>query len=290
MYAGELIVAGLVSGAVYALIALGLVVIYKASNVLNFAHGHISALAAFVTFSLIREANVPVLVVVPVAIAVSLSAAMATEVLVISRLKGERPLTILVATLGVSLVLSGLMHAQWGPSPKVAPILIQGRAFDLVGISVSWNQVVIVLSALVLVLLLGAFFRYTTFGIAMRAASESQQLASLLGINGRAVSLVSWAIGGSVGAVAAILVAPQLSLTPDQFTHVMIQAFAAVVLAGFTNIVAAVIGGFLTGVSLNLFVGFVASDMPSTFLLALLLTILLVRPHGLFGRQESVQL
>jgi branched-chain amino acid transport system permease protein len=127
-------------------------------------------------------------------------------------------------------------------------------------------------------------------GISMRAASENRIIASLLGVNLRLVSCVSWGIGGALGAVAAILIAPQISLTPDQLTIVVIQGFLAVVLAGFTNIGAAVVGGFITGVGLNLFSGLVVSDMPSIFLLALILIVLLIRPHGLFGKKETVRL
>ena len=97
-------------------------------------------------------------------------------------------------------------------------------------------------------------------------------------------------IGGGLGGLAAILVAPQVSLTPDALSGIMVQGFAAVVLAGFTNLLGAVLGGFITGIALNLFSAYVVSDMPNTFLLVLLLLVLLVRPHGLFGRAEGLHL
>jgi len=158
------------------------------------------------------------------------------------------------------------------------------------GIAVSQAQGLMVVTTLVVVGILWAFFKFTSIGIAMRAASENRVIASLLGVNLRVVSLASWGIGGALGAIAAVLVAPQVSLTPDQLTAVVIQGFLAVVLAGFTNIWAAVVGGFITGVSLNLFAGLVVSDMPSIFLLGLILVVLLIRPHGLFGKKETVRL
>jgi branched-chain amino acid transport system permease protein len=290
MFAGQLIIAGIVSGAIYALIAVGLVVIYKASHVLNFAHGHVSAVAAFVAFSLMVDQGMAIPVAVPLSIFVSILVSLGMERVVIAPLAEERPLTLVVATLAVSMIISGIIILVWGPSPKEFPPLISGALFTVSGITVTKAQGLMVITTLLVVAVLWAFFKFTIIGVAMRAASENRVIASLLGVNLRLVSLTSWGVGGALGALAAVLVAPQVSLTPDQLTTVVIQGFAAVVLAGFTNIGAAVIGGFITGVSLNLFSGFVVSDMPSTFLLGLLLVVLLIRPHGLFGRSETVRL
>jgi branched-chain amino acid transport system permease protein len=290
MFVGQLIVSGIVSGAIYALIAVGLVVIYKASHVLNFAHGHISAVAAFVAFSLLTTKGMASPFAIPLAICVSILISLIMEWLVIAPLADERPLTLVVATLAVSMILSGVMILVWGPSPKEFPALVQGHLFTVSGITVSSAQGIMMAVTLVFVTALWAFFRFSSMGISMRAASENRIIASLLGVNLRLVSCVSWGIGGALGAVAAILIAPQISLTPDQLTIVVIQGFLAVVLAGFTNIGAAVVGGFITGVGLNLFSGLVVSDMPSIFLLALILIVLLIRPHGLFGTKETVRL
>jgi branched-chain amino acid transport system permease protein len=290
MFVGQLIIAGIVSGAIYALIAVGLVVIYKSSHVLNFAHGHVSAVAAFVAFSLLVDKEMAIPIAIFIAIAVSIFVSLLMERTVIAPLAEERPLTLVVATLAVSMIISGCLILIWGPSPKEFPPLIQGRLFTASGITVSKAQGLMVATTLVVVGMLWAFFKFASIGIAMRAASENRTIASLLGVNLRVVSFVSWGIGGALGAIAAVLVAPQLSLTPDQLTTVVIQGFLAVVLAGFTNIGAAVVGGFITGVSLNLFSGLVVSDMPSIFLLGLILVVLLIRPHGLFGKSETVRL
>jgi len=290
MFVGQLVIAGIVSGAIYALIAVGLVVIYKASHVLNFAHGHVSAVAAFVAFSLLVDKEMAIPIAIFIAVAVSIFVSLLVERTVIAPLAEERPLTLVVATLAVAMIISGCLILIWGPSPKEFPPLIEGRLFTVSGITVSKAQGLMVVTMLLVVGTLSAFFKFTSMGIAMRAASENRTIASLLGVNLRVVSVVSWGIGGALGAIAAVLVAPQLSLTPDQLTAVVVQGFLAVVLAGFTNIGAAVVGGFITGVSLNLFSGLVVSDMPSIFLLGLILVVLLVRPHGLFGKSETVRL
>lgn len=286
----QLIVAGIVSGAIYALIAVGLVVIYKASNVLNFAHGYISGLAAFVSFTLLTSHAWPAWLALPCGVIVSALLGLATEALVVRPLRNERPLTIIIATLGVALMLSGAISARWGPSAKLYPPFLAGAAFVVSGLAVSKAQLVMAGLTVAIIALVTAFFRYTRIGIAMRAASESPTIAALLGINLRIVSMFSWGLGGLLGGLSAVLVAPQVTLTPDAINGVMIQSFAAVVLAGFTNIPGAVIGGLITGVSLNLFAGYVVSNMPNTFLLVLLLVVLMLRPHGLFGRSEGVRL
>jgi branched-chain amino acid transport system permease protein len=124
----------------------------------------------------------------------------------------------------------------------------------------------------------------------MRAASEDPRLAALLGVSPNVVALVSWGIGGALAGAAAILVAPDIALTPDAFTVVLIQSFAAVVVGGFTSMLGAVVGGYLVGIGLNLFSFYIESALPSTFILALVLVVLVVRPHGLFGHGETVRL
>lgn len=286
----QLIVAGIVTGAIYALVAVGLVVIYKASNVLNFAHGYISGIAAFVSLTLLTEHAWPVWGALPFSVGMSVALGLLTEALVVRPLRHERPLTVIIATLGVALILSGAISARWGPSAKLYPPFVNGSAFVVSGLAISMAQVVMVAVTVVVVGLVTAFFRFTRTGVALRAASENPTIAMLLGINLRVVSVCSWGLGGFLGGLSAVLVAPQVSLTPDAINGIMIQSFAAVVLAGFTNIPGAVAGGLITGIALNLFAGYVVSNMPNTFLLVLLLAVLMLRPHGLFGRSEGVRI
>ncbi len=290
MFFGQMILSGLVNGAVYALMAVGLVVIYKASSVLNFGHGHISAVAAFISFTLLTIHHTSWLVAALVGIAASIALSMLTELAVVRPFRGQRPLTIVVGTLGVALILTGFITLQWGPNPRLYPPILTGNAFSLMGLTVTAAQALMVGVMLSVIVLIAGFFKFTQIGLSMRAAAENPNVATLLGINLRLVSVASWALGGALGGLSSVLIAPQVSLTPDALSSIMIQAFMAVVLAGFTNLLGAVVGGFITGIALNLFAGYVISDMPNTFLMVLLLVVLLIRPHGLFGKAEAVQL
>jgi len=290
MFFVQMTVAGLVSGAIYALMAVGLVCIYKASHVLNFGHGHISALAAFTSLTLLTSYGVGWPVAAVVGIFVSMALSLLTELVVVRPFRGQRPLTIVVGTLGVALILSGLITLQWGPYPRLYPPALTGTAFTVAGFSVAASQALLLVVTLVVIVAIALLFKFTRIGLSMRAGAESQTVATLLGIDLKLVSVLSWGLGGALGGLSAILIAPQVSLLPDSFGSIMVQAFMAVVLAGFTNLLGAVIGGFITGVALNLFAGYVVSDMPHTFLLVMLLVILLIRPHGIFGKPEATRL
>jgi branched-chain amino acid transport system permease protein len=290
MFFWQMVASGLVNGAVYALMAAGLVVIYKASSVVNFAHGHVGALAAFVSFTFLNSLGVSWLVAFLAGIFASTFVSFLIEIGCVYPLRKQRPLTIVVQTMSVALILAGLMTLEWGSNPRLHPPIVTGTAFTIFGLSVALYQVVLVAATLATVAVLAVFFKYSTFGISMRAAAENPTVALLLGIDVRKVSIGSWALGGATGGMAAMFVAPQITLAPDAFTLVMVQSFMAIVLAGFTNFLGAVAGGFIIGISLNLFSGYVVTNMPSTFMLVLLLAVLLVRPHGLFGKAEATRL
>jgi branched-chain amino acid transport system permease protein len=283
----QLIIAGLVTGSVYALVASGLVVIYRASGVLNFAQGTMAAVAAFLVLSLsVQSSTLPLGLAALVAVIAAVALAVVVEVVVVWPLRQAPPLTGIVATLGVSLILGGAIQMIWGPSVKLVPPLLDGVSFSLASYNVSWQKLLIVVASLAAVGIVSLVLNRTTFGIAMRASNENAPVSALLGINLRLTSLASWAMAGALAGTGAVLVSPEISLTPDVFEAILIQSFVAFVLAGFTSIVGAVVGGYLVGISTNLFAGYVAQDMRQTFLLGLILLVLLVKPAGLFGRHE----
>lgn len=285
----QLVIAGLVTGSVYALVASGLVVIYRASGVLNFAQGTMAAVAAFLVLSLsVQSSTLPLGLAALVAVIVATALAVVVEAVVIWPLRQAPPLTGIVATLGVSLMIGGAIQMIWGPSVKLVPPLLHGVGFSIASYNVSWQKLLIVVASLATVVMVSVVLNRTTFGIAMRASSENASVSTLLGINLRLTSLASWAMAGALAGTGAVLVNSEISLTPDVFETILIQSFVAFVLAGFTSIVGAVVGGYLVGISTNLFAGYVAQDLRQTFLLGLIVVVLLVKPAGLFGRHEPV--
>jgi branched-chain amino acid transport system permease protein len=285
----QLVIAGLVTGSVYALVASGLVVIYRASSILNFAQGTMAAVAAFLVLTLsVQSTTLPLGAAALVAVVVATALGVVVEVVVVWPLREAPPLTGIVATLGTSLILGGGIQMIWGPSVKLVPPLLDGTALSIAAYNISWQKLLIVGGSLAVVGGISLVLNRTTFGIAVRASNESSAVSSLLGINLRLMSLASWAIAGALAGTGAVLVSSEISLTPDAFESILIQSFVAFVLAGFTSIIGAVVGGYLVGIATNLFAGYVAQDLRQTFLLGLVLVVLLVRPAGLFGRQDAV--
>jgi branched-chain amino acid transport system permease protein len=289
-FIGPLIVAGIVTGCVYALLATGLVIVYRATNVLNFAYGYIVAVPAFVAEEIARSTGAPILLAAVPAILIGALLGLTVERIAVRPLSGQRPLVIVVATLGVALILQGIITRIWGGNPSEFPTLVAGSAFRVAGFTVSLDQLLLVTVSIAVILGVAAFFQFTGAGLAMRASSNNREVALLVGVNPNQVSLISWTIASAVGGIAAVLVSPQVSLAPDAFNTLMIQGFVAVVLAGFSSIAGAVVGGLICGIGLNLFMGYVTTTIPNTALLILLLVVLLFRPNGLFGKAQSVQL
>ncbi len=189
----------LVTGSIYSLVAVGLVIIYRATNVLNFAHGFLVALAAFLTLEIAQHAAISVALAAIPAILIVVVLGLVIERFIVRPISGERPLTIVVATLGVSLILEGFITRQWGSVTEAFPPLISGTAFQLSGFYVSWNQVLVVSVSLCLILLLALFFQVSSLGLSMRATSENKTVAKLLGINPNLVSATSWGLAACVG-------------------------------------------------------------------------------------------
>lgn len=286
----DLVIGGLVYGSIYALITSGLVLIYRSSRVLNFSHGSLASVAGFVALSAATTAHVALPVALLIAVGVGVGGALLVEATIAWPLREARPMTIVVATLGAALTIDGAVQLIWGHTVRLMPPLVPGVAFSAADFNVTWQKLIIVGATIAAVGGVSLVVKTTSLGIALRAASENPVTAALLGTNLRVVSLVSWAIGGLLTGLAAFLIAPEVSMTPTTFTTLMIQSFVVIVLAGFTSIMGAVVGGFVTGISLNLWLGYGVSNMPNVFLFALLLVALLARPNGLFGQSETTRL
>lgn len=284
-----IVVSGVITGSIYMLVAVGLVIIYRASYVLNFAYGFSVALAAFLTVALRGPLGNALVAAIP-AILASTGVGLVAERVLVRPISGERPIMMLVTTLGAALILEGVMVDVWGGSPTKFVPLFQGEAFIIAGFYVSWDQTAIVAASICLVLCVAAFFRFTELGLKMRAASYSRELAMSVGISPDRMSMISWGMAATLGAVAAVLISPQLSLSPDAFNQLMVDGFLVLVVAGFTNIMPALVGAYGVAIILNLVAEYITAVAPEATLFCLLIVVLLIRPHGLFGKRESVRI
>jgi branched-chain amino acid transport system permease protein len=283
----QLLVSGLVSGSLYALIALGLVVIYKTSHVLNFAQGEMAMVSTFIAFTLLETLHIPFIGSFALALAASFALGATIDRLLLRPATSPTPLRLIIITLGIQQILYGVAGWIWGYDTKVFPSpLSEARLYRVGGVVVSevslWNLAVSV--ALMLAFLL--FFRYTRSGIAMRALSHNPTAARLMGVRVPRLLSLTWGLGAVLGAVAGILIAPITFLDPNMMVNPLLKGFAAATLGGMHSLAGAVLGGAILGVAENLVGGYLAPELRDSVAFAVIVLVLCVRPAGILGRHE----
>lgn len=279
------VASGLVTGSIYALLAISAVIIFKATEVPNFALGEVMMAGAFFAlFGLVRL-GLPYLLVVPAAAALTFAIGAGFNMLVMRPIERRHGaiVTLVIATLGLSFVLKGTARfSGLANEPRSFPPLFGGEPI-LLGDAVLTAQDIAVLGlALAAMLAFYVLFSHTRVGRAMRAAGMNPRAATLVGINLPRVRMMIWGLSGLLSALAAILIAPKLLVTPDMGS-VAILAFAAAIIGGFNNLPGAVIGGFMVGIAENLVGTFISSNAIVVTPFVAIMAVLLVRPQGLFG-------
>ncbi|MDQ7859377.1 MAG: branched-chain amino acid ABC transporter permease [Armatimonadota bacterium] len=282
---GQYVVGGLATGSLYALVALGIVLLYRSSRVLNFAHGDIATLATFVAFTLLGRA-------VPFAAAVAaglLAAAALGAAFFFFVLRPAREASLLgkiVITLGLALVLSGVMLVTWGADTQVFPFpLSDTRVYRLGGVVVSEMSVGTIGAGMALMGLMYGLVQRTTLGLAMRAVAQDATAAQALGIPARRIYALTWGLASALGGAAGVLLAPVVYLDPYMMLDPFLKGFAAAVLGGIDSLPGAVVGGFILGIAENVFAGYVSFKFKTTLAFAIIVLVLTVRPEGLLGRE-----
>jgi branched-subunit amino acid ABC-type transport system permease component len=281
------VISGVIAGMLYALMGAGLVLVYRQSGVLNFAHGATGTLAAYVAYSCL-EGSLGYVFAVMAAFAVGIALSVTIEGLVIRRLAWASDFTVAIATLGVALIVMGAVTAQWGTTPVTLRHPVQSSwSLQLGSVSVGADQLFSAAMALLVFLGLHVLVERTRFGLAMRAASEGPVTAGMLGIDVARVRFVTWAIAGALSTLAALLIVPQHYLDPNFLTAFMITAFAAIVLGGLESIGGALLGGLVFGVGSSLLSYYVTGRLTATVSFLAIIGVLALFPHGLFGRRTQ---
>jgi branched-chain amino acid transport system permease protein len=280
----QIMLTGLVIGCLYALAGIGLVIIYKTSEIINFAQGDTATLTTFIAFTLLASVGLPYPVVFLSVILVAGLLGVLIYGSVVRPLVGRRtPLDVVVTTLGLAMILNGVAAWIWGYSTQNVPPPLEGRGIQIAGASLNGGDVLIVAVAVLCIAAFLGFFRATRLGIAMQAVSQNRTAAQLMGVNLDRVHGISWALGGMLAAVAGLFIAPTTFLDVTSINQFMIKAFAAVVLGGFSSFGGAILGGLVLGVGSNVAAAYLSTDLKTTFVFALMLGILAFRPAGLLG-------
>lgn len=280
------IISGLATGCLYALAALGLVLIYKTTDVVNFAQGEMAMFSTFIAFSLLGAWGLPYWGALAGALAAAAALGMVIERAFIRPLHKASLLSVLIMTIGLLMVINGVAGWLWGFEPHSFPTALSGDPVRVGAVIITMPDLMNLIITCVIMALFYLVFKYSLVGIAMRAVAENRVAARLMGVKVNRILSTTWAIGAMLGAVAGMFIAPVTFLDINMMSEVIIKAFTAAVLGGFNSLPGAVTGGLLLGVLENLVAGYISTELKGAFAFALIVAVLCVRPTGLLGTVE----
>ncbi len=282
-------VAGLATGAVYGSLALALVLIYRATEVINFAQGEMAMAMTYVAYQLLRW-GLSYWEAFFITLAIAFVFGLLVQILFIRPVQHKSVIAVVIVTVGMFILIDGIVEWIWTADIKFMPAPFGNHVYELGGVAVARQDLGTIVIMLVSVLLLWALFRFTKLGLAMRASALRPASAALAGIRVDRMLAVGWGLAAVLGAVAGLMAEPAVFvLQPTLMQPILLYGFAAAVLGGLESPAGAVIGGIAIGIFLNLvgqYVHFVTSDVRQPVAFAVLLVVLLIKPTGLFGHRR----
>jgi len=283
----EQMINGLVLGAMYALVASGLTLIWGTMKMLNFAHGEFYMLGGFGIYFGLVSLQLPIWLVVPLVVVCIFMVAMLMEKAVISPLL-KRPgwdVSAVVATLGVGIFIQNFAFKMWGGDFRNVPYIVEGT-LEFMGIRLAWHRVYILAMAVVVLVGFWQVMKRTRFGLAMRATSFDAETATLMGIAHRRIYTITFGLSACLAALAGTALAPIFAVNPWMGLVPLIKGFIVVILGGLGSFAGAILGGFIIGLSESYSVLFLSSGWKDLVSFVLLIVILVIRPQGLLGKKE----
>lgn len=286
----QLIINGLVVGSIYSLVALGFVIIYKATKVVNFAQGELVMVGAYICFALTVQAGIPFLGSFILTLLFSILLGLSVERLILRPLIGEPIISVIMVTIGLSSVLKALVQLIWGTQIKVYPQVLPHEPIFLLGLPIAPVYIAAFILAVFLFVLFSLFFKYSSLGIAMRATAFDQQAAQSMGIGIKNIFALSWCIACVVSSIGGIILG-NINGINSQLGALGLKVFPAVILGGLDSLLGAALGGLIIGVLENLCDGlakefFNLGGFKEVAAFIILVIILMLKPYGLFGSHE----
>ncbi|HUQ21754.1 MAG TPA: branched-chain amino acid ABC transporter permease [Gaiellaceae bacterium] len=281
------IVGGLGDGAIYGALALALVLIHRATGVINFAQGEMAMFTTYIAWSLMENHGWSYWPAFAATLVFAFALGVGIQRVVIAPVANASVLTVVIMTIGLVLTFNGLAGLIWSAEIRAFPSAFPNETWQLGDVSISQESVGTFGVVVALVALLWAFFQFTKIGLALRASALNPEASRLVGVRVGWMLAVGWGLAAMLGAVAGMLAAPSAFLEPTMMQAILIYAFAAAVLGGIDSPFGAIAGGLLLGVGLNLigtYIDFVGADLRLPVTLLIILIVLLVRPAGLFGK------
>jgi branched-chain amino acid transport system permease protein len=285
----QLTLEGIALGSVYGSLALALVLVYRATHVINFAQGELAMFTTYIAYELgLRGLSYWEAFAATLVIAFVLGTVL--QVTLIRPVQHRSVIAVVIVTVGLFILIDGIVNWIWGGDFKSMKSPFGFASFDVGGVVIPHLYVGMVGVVFASAVLVWALFRFTKLGLGMRAAALRPAAAALVGVRVDSMLAIGWGLAATLGAVAGLMAEPtQLFLSPTMMQPILVYAFAAAVLGGLESPAGALVGGLLIGVTLTLIVGYVpqiSSEMQVPFTFAVLLLILLIKPSGLFGRRE----
>jgi branched-chain amino acid transport system permease protein len=281
----ELVIGGLASGSLYAMIGIAVAIVLRATDIPNFAQGEMAMASTIVAYSLLDSYGLSWWAAVSLALAFAIAQGIAVQQLVIRPLIGGPMLSAVIATLGMNVVLHSIAGMIWGhqtyvfPSPVAVALPIQ-----IGGVALAIDSLLNIAVASALIVAVTCFLKFSWAGIALRAASQNQAVARLMGISINRSFAVAWGIGGLAGGFAGVLVAPALFLDTNMMGMLLIKGFAGGVLGGLSSLFGVFVGCLALGVMENLVGAYGSGTFAEGVIFLILIAVLIVRPEGIFGR------
>jgi branched-chain amino acid transport system permease protein len=280
-------VAGLAQGAIYGSLALALVLIYRATEVINFAQGEMAMATTYVAYQLTLW-GLTFWLAFFVTLLIAFAFGVIVQVVFIRPVQ-QSVIAVVIVTIGLFILIDGLVTWKWGGDLRFTAVPFGNEVYHLGSVAVSRQDIGVLLVSILSVVALWVLFQFTKIGLAMRAAALRPAAASLVGVRVNWMLALGWGLAAVLGAVAGMMTEPTTFLQPTMMQPILLYAFAAAVLGGLESPAGAAIGGVLIGVFMNLvgqYVGFATAELRLPIAFAVLLTVLLVKPNGLFGRRQ----
>jgi branched-chain amino acid transport system permease protein len=281
----QLLFTGLGVGSIYALVALGFVLIYRATNVVNFAQGDFAMLGAFAMVVLCIDLGLPYMAALAITVALMAAFGALFNFAVYYPLRHRTFLPVIISTIGASILLENGVLAAYGPRPQSLPGMFQSQGFSLGPVFFDSQYLTILAVTLVLVVLQYLFFERTLVGKKMQAVSQDKEMASLVGIPVALMIMLTFVYSATLGGIAGILVAPILFVSVNMGASIALKAFAASIIGGFGDVTGAIVGGLALGVIETFGASYISVPYKDAFAFLVLFVFLLIRPQGVFGER-----
>ena len=287
----QLIIDGVASGCIYGLVALGFVLIYKATETINFAQGDILMLGAFVAFSLIGVLGMDYIMGFALTVVIIAVFGFFLDSVVVRQIIGQPPFATVMLTIGIGFILRGFASIFWGTDIFSFSTPFSGKITEFNGLIISYVNLSIIIGTIILVSVLYLFFTFSRIGVAMRASSENQLAAYYMGIPVKFIFSLIWSISAATAAIAGVLLAP-ITLVDTSISLIGLKAFAAAVLGGFGSIPGAIVGGIIIGIVEQLcgtYENYLFGGIREISAYLVLILTLIIYPRGLFSDKAEVK-